>query len=122
MRAWAVVATALAGVAATGACETSTPLSQPGGSLGDRAERVDRVVVVQLIIVFRADIRAADPAFLAAVSKDIGTPLAYLRPISGGAHLLSATLPPTSVNDLVRRLQNRPDVMDVQPDVTVRRQ
>jgi hypothetical protein len=122
MRTWVVAATALAGIAAIGACEASAPWPPPAGPPDTRSERVERVVAVQLIVLFRTGTRAADPAFLAALSRDIGTPLAYVRPLSGGAHLLRASAPPESVNDLVRRLQERPEVIDVQPDVAVRRQ
>jgi len=122
MKTGAVVLTVLAGVAAIGACETSTPLSQSAGPSGARAETLDRAVAVQLIILFRAGTMPADPSYLAALSEDVGTPLAYVRPLSGGAHLLRALVPPESVNDVVRRLQNRPDVLDVQPDVAVQRQ
>lgn len=122
MRTGAVVLAVLAGVAAIGACETSTPLSQSAGPPGARAETLDHAVVVRLIILFRAGTVPADPSYLAALSEDVGTPLAYLRPLSGGAHLLRALVPPESVNDVVRRLKNRPDVLDVQPDVAVRRQ
>jgi hypothetical protein len=122
MKTGAVVFTVLAGVAAIGACETSTPLSQSAGPSGARADTLDQTVAIQLIILFRAGTLPADPSFLAALSRDIGTPLAYLRPLSGGAHLLRALVPPESVSDVVRRLQNRPDVLDVQPDVAVRRQ
>lgn len=122
MKTRAVALTALAGVAAIGACEPSTPLSRSAGPSGTRAETLDRAVAVHLIILFRAGTIPADSAFLAALSQDVGTPLAYLRPMSGGAHLFQALVPPASVNELVRRLQNRPDVLDVQPDVAVRRQ
>jgi len=122
MRTRVALATALAGVAAIGACETSTRLPSPAGPPGVRAESVDRAGSIQLIVLFRAGTSAADPVFLAALSRDIGTPLAYLRPLSGGAHLLRASVPPESLDDLVRRLQDRPEVLDVQPDVAVRRQ
>lgn len=96
--------------------------SPSAGSSGSRSERVERAVAVRLIVAFRASVNAADPAFLAALSERIGTPLAYLHPLSGGAHLLQATVPPASVDDVVRRLKSQTDVVDVQPDLPVRRQ
>jgi hypothetical protein len=96
--------------------------SPSAGSSGTRSERVEHAAAVQLIIVFRAGVSAADPAFLAALAEHIGTPLAYLHPLSGGAHLLQATVSPTSVAEVVHRLKNQADVVDVQPNITVQRQ
>ena len=122
MKRRAVALTALAGVAVIEACEISAPLSRSTEPSGTRVETLDRAIAIQLVILFRAGIVPADPTYLATLAEDIGTPLAYLRPVSGGAHLLRARVPPESVSELVRRLQSRPDVLDVQPDIAVRRQ
>ncbi len=121
MRRGVAALAALAGVATFAAC-VGAPMSQPAGPSGARPETPDRAVGIPLIILFRKGVDPSDPAFLTKLSAHIGMPLAYLRPLSGGAHLLRASVPPDLVTELVERLQRRPEILDVKPDVAVRRQ
>lgn len=118
----AVLAAALAYVAVViGACGEFTRGSsgvQPSG----RGHSETQLAVVRLIVRFRADVDPTDPAFLERLSREVGMSFAYLRPMSGGAHVLRASASPESVAGGVRRLRNRPEIADVQLDVPVRRQ
>ena len=67
----------------------------------------------QLIVKFRsADANAADPGFLQQLSKAAGAGLTYVRPMSGGAHVLRLTDPvdASEIKRIVERLAKHPDV------------
>lgn len=116
----AVLAAALI-AGAMGACGAFTRK----GSVVDSSDRYrgdGASAVVQLIVVFRGDVDPTDPAFLAKFSQEVGIPLAYLHPMSGGAHVLRAYVAPESVAGVVRRLKHSPEIADVQLDVSTRRQ
>lgn len=89
-------------------------MPQSGGSAACAA--------TQLIVRFRAVPEPSDPAFLASLSETLGTSIAYVRPMSGGAHVLRVDVEPDAVADVIRRLETRPEVVAVQPDVRVRPQ
>lgn len=111
----AAVLLAVGGCSSAEPRETSTAASSANGDSQDGGH-----ASVRLIVQFRASTRPADPAFLAQLSKTLGTPIAYVRPMSGGAHVLKVSIPPESVAEVVQRLKQRPEVVDVQPDVPVR--
>ena len=73
----------------------------------------------QIIIKFR------DPAlvpsqshFMKEISRDAGAALIYVRPMSGGAHVLRLENPADSpeLSRIIERLGKRPDVEYVEPD------
>lgn len=106
------MAAALIGAGAIGACAENT----------QSVASVHSPTDIRLIVLFRKEINPESPVFLAKLSHEIGTPLAYIGPISGGAYLLRASVAPDSVPDVVRRLKSQPGVVDAQVDVKVRRQ
>ncbi len=111
MRSTAVLAAVCLACGTLTGCNSTAGSDPPGSGIS-----------VRLIVQFRSTVNPADPAFLAQLSKSLGTPIAYIRPISGGAHVLHASVRPEAVTELVQRLQQRPEVVDVQADVPVRRQ
>lgn len=77
----------------------------------------------QVIIKFRNP--AVDPSntdTLAALSATAGTPLEFVRPMSGGAFVLRAggVTDPDRLAEVIRRLAARPDVESVEPDRVLR--
>ncbi len=73
----------------------------------------------QIIIKFRDP--GLDPSqshFLNEISRDAGATLIYIRPMSGGAHVLRPENPTdgAELNRIVERLRTRPDVEYVEPD------
>lgn len=113
---------ALVAAGAIGACNTSTQGVTFADSFAGGHDGAKSFVSVRLITLFRQGVNPADSAFLAQLSRKVGTSLAYIGPVSGGVHILRASVPPESVTDLVRRLRNSPEVADVRLDIPVRPQ
>jgi hypothetical protein len=88
-------------------------------------ERAPRMVkdTGQIIIKFRsATVDPSDPEVLAALSASAGTPLTFVRPMSGGAFVLRAggITDPQQLAEVIRRLGARSDVEYVEPDRLMR--
>lgn len=109
-------------LAAGGCNSTERREGAPAGAPGGGRRPAGNETSVRLLVHFNRATRPADPAFLARLSKSLGMPIAYVRPMSGGTHVLEVSVPPESVADVVQRLKQRPEVVDVQADVPVRRQ
>jgi hypothetical protein len=75
--------------------------------------------MVQLIIKFRkTDFDPSRIAFVQELSREAQTPMIYLRPMSGGAHVfriidISDNVQLTTV---IQRLSKRPDILYVEQD------
>lgn len=121
MRNGVLLAAVLATWWAAAGCSSSAVPEPEQSTLDRRGDAAERVPI-QLIVRFRTVPQPSDSVFLSRLSKAIGTPIAYVRPMSGGAHVLRVVVPPDAVAEIVRRLENRPEVVDVQPDVRVRPQ
>ena len=103
-------------IAISGCAGTVTPSSadsaQSGGSARTKA-------ISQLIIKFRDP--ALDPSretYLKELSRDTGVVLVYVRPVSGGAHVLRVEGPAdaATLRQIVRRLAERAEVEYAEPD------
>ena len=77
----------------------------------------------QIIIKFRGDSFDPSPsAFVQQLSRDAAATLAYLRPMSGGAHVfgLKNIADTARIKEIVRKLQERPDILYVEQDDIMR--
>jgi hypothetical protein len=102
---------------ASGCAQEAVPL--PSVANGDSTADVRSVRAVQIIIKFRREsLDASDERLLTELSRDAGTRLRYLRPLSGGAHVLQAQdlRTPEQLDRLIRRLAERADVEYVEAD------
>lgn len=108
---------ALAGlVPAVGGCTTQVPVSHP-------VMRAAPMVSNQVIIKFKPEVsNPADPAFLQKLSADIGVPLIYVRPMSGGAHVLrfGEKLDRAQVDAALQALNREPSIVYAEEDRIVR--
>jgi hypothetical protein len=77
---------------------------------------------LQLIVQFREEANPADPQYLANLSLKVGITLAYVRPMSGGGHVLRAVIPAGTAAEVLQRLKRRPEIVDVLVDQPARRQ
>jgi hypothetical protein len=98
---------------------------QDTGTTKPAPEQVPRMVkdTGQIIIKFRsATVDPSDPEVLAALSASASTPLAFVRPMSGGAFVLRAggITDPQQLAEVIRRLGTRSDVEYVEPDRLLR--
>lgn len=92
------------------------------GSLARGAEAPKAVDYVQILVQFQGVADPSDPRFLANLSREVGISLAYIRPMSGGIHVLRAGVPSGAVTEALLRLRARPEIVDVMVDQPVRRQ
>ena len=96
------------------------------GTAADRAPpaaSAEHALSAQIIVRFRGVPDPTSAAYLTELSKTLGTTIAYVRPTSGGGHLLRVSAAnPDVAADLARRLEARPDVVYAQPDALVRPQ
>lgn len=79
----------------------------------------------QIIIEFRADgLDPSTPAFIEQLSRDAAAPLAYLRPMAGGAHVfgLQNISHAAQMEEIVRRLKERADILYVEKDAVMQHQ
>lgn len=108
---------ALAGLLpVAGGCTTQGPASHP-------AIRPAAMVSNQVIIRFKPEVsNPADPAFLQKLSADIGVPLIYVRPMSGGAHVLKfgEKLDRAQVDAALQALNREPSIVYAEEDRIVR--
>ena len=77
----------------------------------------------QIIIKFRdAGVDPSGPHFLSELSRDAGATLVYVRPMSGGAHVLRQGNPSdgAELDRIIERLGKRRDVEYVEPDRRMR--
>ena len=92
---------------------------------GDAAVETPAGPQTRIIIKFReSTANVTQAGFMATLSRDAGVPLEYLRPMSGGAHVLRASRPlrADEIADAIKRLSSRPDVVYVEPDRMMRHQ
>lgn len=111
LAAWLCGCAALPGAFA----ESATPGKQP----------LQRGQSVQVIIQFKGDV--ADPSrpdFLADLSRTVAVRVAYVRPMSGSAHVLRLEVGEDAgpIEDLLAKLSQRPDVLFVEQDTVMRHQ
>lgn len=66
----------------------------------------------QLIVKFRVPVEPEHPAFIDDLSRDAGTPLQYVRHMSGGAHVFTLKDPvrPEALAGILEKLAARQDV------------
>lgn len=78
----------------------------------------------RIIVKFRQPVDAVQPDFVAGLARDVGIPLRYVRPMSGGAHVyvLSENTRPERLAQVVARLSAREDVEYAVEDRMVRHQ
>ena len=78
----------------------------------------------RLIIKFTEGAYESSPAFLGKLSKDAGTALTYLRPMSVGGHVFECReiYSPEELKKVVERLTRRKDVIYVEEDRLLRHQ
>jgi hypothetical protein len=78
----------------------------------------------RLIIKFTEGAYESSPAFLGKLSKDAGTALVYVRPVSVGGHVFECReiYSPEELNKVVERLTRRKDVLYVEEDRMLRHQ
>ncbi len=78
----------------------------------------------RLIIKFTEGAYEFSPAFLGKLSKDAGTALVYVRPVSVGAHVFECREidSPEQLKKVVERLTRRKDVIYVEEDRILRHQ
>ena len=77
----------------------------------------------QIIIKFRGDgPDPSQPHLLNDISRDAGVTLVYVRPMSGGAHVLRLENPSdgAALDRVIERLGGRRDVEYVEPDRSMR--
>lgn len=77
----------------------------------------------RVIIRFKPEVtNPADPAFLQKLSADIGVPLVYVRPMSGGAHVLTfgEKLDRAQMDAALQALNREPTVVYAEEDRIVR--
>ncbi len=79
----------------------------------------------QLIVKFRPAV--AEPsaeAFVQTLSEDAGVRLVYVRAMSGGAHVFAVegAVSRTQFDQIIRRLEARPDIVYVEEDRILRHQ
>lgn len=111
-----VVLAALFGVASTVvACSSSARAPANAGS-------TSAAEPLQLIVKFRDVSDPSDPAFLERLATSIGAPVSYVRPLSGGFHVLRVYPRPGSIDVLLERFKSLREVSQVEPDLPVRRQ
>jgi len=96
---------------------------ESGPELAPPASARGAARAVQIIVKFR-DPRL-DPSraqFLGEMGRDIGARLVYVRPMSGGAHVLRLEALPdgAELDRIVGRLARRPDVEYAEPDRRMR--
>jgi len=68
----------------------------------------------QIMVRFSPDVGAPEKAeFVAALSRDIGATLVYVRPMSGGAHVfrVEGLSGPDQLTHVLKMLRQRPDVI-----------
>ena len=72
----------------------------------------------QILIHFAPNVDVALPAFNASLSHDAGVPLNYMRPLLEDYYLYCAKLEgqSTLLNEVLERLQGRPDIRAVEID------
>lgn len=110
------VLAALFGVAGTlVACSSSARVPANAGS-------TDVAEPLQFIVKFRDVSDPSDPAFLQRLTTGVGAPVGYVRPLSGGLHVLRVYSQPGSVDVLLERFKSVREVSQVEPDLPVRRQ
>jgi hypothetical protein len=114
-----VPAVALGVVSTVVACSSSAFTPATAGPVPVTSTAVDSL---QLIVRFRAGIEPNDAAFLQTLAGEVGAPLIYVRPLSGGFHVVRAYPQPGSVDALLSRLQSRREVSHVELDRPVRHQ
>lgn len=100
------------------------PYDHTGGAVRNHAARWQRrgrasFVTMRLIALFRESDGPADSTFLARPSREAGTALAYAGPVPGAPTSCVHPYHPEGVTDLVRRLRQSPQIVDVQLDVSV---
>lgn len=78
----------------------------------------------RLIIKFTEGAYESSPAFLGKLSKDAGTALTYVRPVSVGGHVFECRkiYSPEELKKVVERLTRRKDVIYVEEDRMLRHQ
>ncbi len=109
----------------TGCATAGTDSPTVRGSEDSKNTIRPRLGAAQLIIKFSSAVTDPSQAeFVDTLSKDIGVSLAYLRPMSGGAHVFIVKGAPDSrqLQDISRRLSKRSDVIYAEPDRIMRHQ
>lgn len=88
------------------------------------SERTAAVVKARIIIRFSdAVANPADSGYLDKLGRATGTRLAYVRAVSGGAHIVEAQLSDQAqLHEVLRRLSQRPDIVYAQQDRIARPQ
>lgn len=78
----------------------------------------------QIIIKFRGSADPSRPQYVEQLATSAGIGLAYVRPLSGGAHLyfVEGAGDPGKLAQAIERLSKRPDVEYVEPDRILRNQ
>ncbi len=84
-----------------------------------QAATIDRVIVQ-----FQPGMDPTDAQFLGLLSEGLGASLIYLRPLSGGAHLLQVRGHADAARflELVAHLNRRPEVVYAETDARMRHQ
>jgi hypothetical protein len=76
--------------------------------------------MARIIVTFRAPPVSLDAAFLAALTREAGGGLRYVRALAGGQHLFEVD--GREAERVMRRLEKRPDVLEVELDRKFRHQ
>ena len=84
--------------------------------------RAKNAQTARVIIKFRVPADASRPEFIKQLATSAGIELAYVRPLSGGAHLYSmkGARNPGELARAIERLSKRPDVEYAEPDRIMR--
>jgi len=93
-----------------------------GGYDRDARASAENAAAARIIIKFRAPADVSEPAFAKQLARTAGVSLAYVRPLSGGAHLyrVEGARDPAELAGAIERLSKRPDVEYVEPDRILR--
>ncbi len=114
------VALAAAFFAVAGAVAACSGAAQAVGSKNDTPTAAAEPA--RFIVQFHGIADPSDPQFIRELSKAVGAPLTYVRPMSGDFHLLRSVIPSARLPTLLERLRARPEISHVELDMPVRRQ
>lgn len=79
---------------------------------------------IRLLVKFSPNVPdPANPVFLKSLSEDAGVILEYIRPMSGGAHVIGVRGPvDVQAGEIIRRLSTTDDVLYVEQDRLLRQE